>query len=55
MILFVFFVGIQKIIVDSLALSDIEEVKEIRQRLRIDGTWPPADNDRILVCPVSRK
>lgn len=41
MILFVFFVGIQKIIVDSLALSDIEEVKEIRQRLRIDGTWPP--------------
>ena len=45
-------IEIQKLIIDDLALSHVEQVKERRNRLRIIGAGAAADYNRIAVTAV---
>jgi hypothetical protein len=48
-------VGIQELVVDRLPFPDIKQVEKLRQRLRIVGAGPSADDDGVLpgaVCAV---
>ena len=51
--LFCFFEKFQQFIVNDFAFSDIENIKEICQRLWILCTWTSADHDRIVPGTVN--
>src|SRR5699024_2398338 len=48
----VFLIGIQKLIINGLALSNVKKVKKVSQRLWIDGTWASSDDNRIFFCTI---
>ena len=48
---FPLFISIQQLVINSLSLSDIEEIKELRKGLRIIGARPAADHNGIRIRP----
>ena len=53
-LVFHFHIEIHERIEHGLAVAYVEKIKEIRQRFRIVGTWPSADDDRKFIAAVLR-
>ena len=53
-VLFIFQIRVKKLVVHNLALSDVKQIEERSDRLRIVRTRAAADNDRVLVGTLHR-